>query len=202
MTAQIRLLVLALTLAYCVLFGPATAIAGSDRSHRLPRLKPPRPRLHRHHAPRLAASQTLGVHAVRFARRLLGVPYRYGGDSPSGGFDCSGFVRYVYAHLGMSLPHSSFADFGLGKRVPRGSLRPGDLVFFDGVGHVGMYVGGGRFIHAPRAGSHVQVTSLDEPWYRASYDGARRLLAPKPRAGRRRHSWRSVQVRAPRLRMF
>ena len=57
------------------------------------------------------------------------------------------------------------------------SLRPGDLVFFDGVGHVGMYVGGGRFIHAPHTGTDVQVTSLDDPWYRASYDGARRLVA-------------------------
>ena len=123
---------------------------------------------------------------MRFARRLLGVPYRYGGDSPSGGFDCSGFVRYVYAHLGLRLPHSSYADFGLGRRVERAALRPGDLVFFDGVGHVGMYVGGGRFIHAPHTGTHVQVTSLSDPWYRATYDGARRLL-PQPLSPRQVH---------------
>jgi cell wall-associated NlpC family hydrolase len=214
MTGQIRLLVLALTLGYCVLFVSGNAIAGVERNHRLPRVKPHRPRLHRPHAPRLAARQALGVRAAQFARRLLGVPYRWGGETPAGGFDCSGFVRYVYAHFGMSLPHSSYSDFDLGKRVSRGSLRPGDLVFFDGIGHVGMYVGGGRFIHAPHTGSHVQLTSLEEPWYRTTYDGARRLLAPKsnlsrprllppkPRRGRHHHSRPSVQIRVPRLRLF
>jgi cell wall-associated NlpC family hydrolase len=210
MPGQIRLILLVLTLAYCTVFGPGQAIAGSDRSHRLPfpRLKPHRPRLHRANAPRIQAHQALGVRAVQFARRLLGVPYRWGGDSPSGGFDCSGFVRYVYAHFGLSLPHSSYADFDLGRRVSRGSLRPGDLVFFDGVGHVGMYVGGGRFIHAPHTGTSVQVTSLDEPWYRSSYDGARRLLFPRPkhRATKPKPSprevLRSVKVHVPRLRVF
>ena len=145
---------------------------------------------------------------MQFARRFLGVPYRWGGDSPSGGFDCSGFVRYVYGHFGRSLPHSSYADFDLGRRVSRGSLRPGDLVFFDGVGHVGMYVGGGRFIHAPHTGTSVQVTRLDEPWYRSSYDGARRLVfpRPKPRVARPKQSprdaLRSVRIRVPRLRVF
>jgi cell wall-associated NlpC family hydrolase len=112
---------------------------------------------------------------VQFARRLLGIPYRWGGDSPSSGFDCSGLVRYVYAHFGLSLPHSSYADFGLGTRVSRGALRPGDLVFFDGVGHVGMYVGGGRFIHAPHTGDHVRVSSLAGGWYAEHYDGATRV---------------------------
>jgi len=203
MSGQLRLILLVLTLAYCTLFGPGQAIAGADRSHRLPRLKPHRPRLHRPHAPRLVQPQALGVRAVQFARRLLGVPYRWGGDSPSG-FDCSGFVRYVYAHFGLSLPHSSYADFGLGRQVSRGSLRPGDLVFFDGVGHVGMYVGGGRFIHAPHTGTSVQVTSLAEPWYSSSYDGARRFFSPrrpkaKPSPG---EALRSVRIRVPRLRVF
>ena len=210
MPGQIRLILLVLTLAYCTLYGPGQAIAGSDRSHRLPRLKPHRPRLHRSHAPRLAAPQALGVRAVQFARRLLGVPYVWGGDSPSGGFDCSGFVRYVYAHFGLSLPHSSYADFDLGRRVSRGSLRPGDLVFFDGVGHVGMYVGGGRFIHAPHTGTDVQVTSLSEPWYSSSFDGARRLFSPRskprPRPAKAklgpREALRSVRIHVPRLRVF
>jgi cell wall-associated NlpC family hydrolase len=206
MSGQIRLILLVLTLAYCTLFGPAQAIAGSDRSHRLPRLKPHRPRLHRPHAPRLAQPQAVGVRAVQFARRLLGVPYRWGGDSPTGGFDCSGFVRYVYAHFGLSLPHSSYGDFDLGRRVSRGSLRPGDLVFFDGVGHVGMYVGSGRFIHAPHTGTSVQVTSLDEPWYRSSYDGARRFFSPRrPKARPKpspREALRAVRIRVPHLRVF
>jgi hypothetical protein len=209
MSAQIRLILLVLALAYCTLFGPGQALGGSARSHGIPRLKPHRPRLHRSHAPRLAAPQALGVRAVEFARRLLGTPYRWGGDSPSGGFDCSGFVRYVYAHFGVSLPHSTYADFDLGRRVSRGGLRPGDLVFFDGVGHVGMYVGGGRFIHAPHTGTSVQVTSLDEPWYSAAYDGARRLFRPRPEPRRRarpkpspREVLRSVRVRVPRLQGF
>ncbi len=199
MTGQIRLLLLVLTLAYCAAFGPGQALAGWRLDHRVPRLKPHRPRLHRHHVPRLRGPEAAGVRAVRYARRMLGVPYRYGGDSPSGGFDCSGFVRYVYAHLGFRLPHSSYADFGLGRRVERSALRPGDLVFFDGVGHVGMYVGGGRFIHAPHTGTHVQVTSLNDPWYRATYDGARRLL-PQPLSPRQVLG--KVRIRVPRLRLF
>ena len=91
-----------------------------------------------------------------FARHLLGVPYRYGGARPATGFDCSGFVRYVYGHFGVSLPHSSFADFWRGRRVGRWQLKPGDLVFFDGAGHVGIYVGHGRFIHAPHTGTVVR----------------------------------------------
>jgi len=117
---------------------------------------------------------TIGLRAVSFARHLLGVRYRYGGASPSSGFDCSGLVRFVYAHFGIALPHSSYADFDLGHRVSRGALRPGDLVFFDGLGHVGMYVGGGRFIHAPHTGTRVEIDSLTG-WYAGRYDGARRV---------------------------
>jgi cell wall-associated NlpC family hydrolase len=199
MTAQIRLLLLVLTLVYCALFVPAGAFARWGGDHSLVRFKPHRPRLHRAHVPRLQGPEAVGVRAVRFARRLLGVPYRYGGDSPGGGFDCSGFVRYVYAHFGFRLPHSSYADFGLGKRIERRALRPGDLVFFDGIGHVGMYVGDGRFIHAPHTGTHVQMTSLDDPWYRATYDGARRLL-PQPRTPRQ--VLRRARIHLPSLRLF
>ena len=95
--------------------------------------------------------------------------------SPATGFDCSGFVRFIYARFGLDLPHSSYGDYDLGVRVSARALRPGDLVFFDGVGHVGMYVGDGRFIHAPHSGTNVQVTSLSDPWYRATYVGARRV---------------------------
>ena len=112
---------------------------------------------------------------VRFARHFLGVPYSYGGTSPRSGFDCSGFTRFVYAHFGIALPHYSGAQFALGHRVPRARLRPGDLLFFDGLGHVGLYVGHGRFIHAPHTGTRVSIASLDG-WYAGQYDGARRLL--------------------------
>jgi len=121
-----------------------------------------------------AHAATVGLRAVRFARHLLGVPYSYGGSSPSSGFDCSGFVRFVYAHFGVELPHSSYADFGVGRRVARSALRPGDLVFFDGRGHVGMYVGNGRFIHAPHTGTRVEIDSLSG-WYAGRFDGARRV---------------------------
>jgi len=112
---------------------------------------------------------------VRFARHYLGVPYTYGGTSPRSGFDCSGFTRFVYAHFGIALPHYSGAQFGMGRRVSRARLRPGDLLFFDGLGHVGLYVGEGRFIHAPHTGTRVSITTLSG-WYAGRYDGARRLL--------------------------
>ncbi|HWE81208.1 MAG TPA: C40 family peptidase [Gaiellaceae bacterium] len=184
MTAQLRLILLVLVLAYSVAFGAAGSFGAPGKrgpaSHRLKQ----GPRPNRRRAAAATARSTddsVGDRAVRFARKLLGTPYRWGGDSPSTGFDCSGFVRFVYAHFGVELPHSSYGDFDLGKRVGRGALKPGDLVFFDGVGHVGMYIGNDRFIHAPHSGTDVQVTSLSESWYQASYDGARRLFRPARR---------------------
>ncbi len=105
----------------------------------------------------------------------LGVPYVWGGASPSG-FDCSGLVMWAYAQVGVSLPHSSYAQYGYGVPVSRDQLQPGDLVFFDGLGHVGIYIGGGQFVHAPHTGDVVKVSSLDEAWYSAAYVGARRIL--------------------------
>ncbi len=115
-----------------------------------------------------------GARVVGFARRLIGTRYAYGGSTPRSGFDCSGFVRYVYGHFGVSLPHSSYAQFDRGRRVALSSLRPGDLVFFDGLGHVGMYIGNGRFIHAPRSGTRVRIETL-AGWYGSRFSGARRL---------------------------
>jgi peptidoglycan DL-endopeptidase CwlO len=80
----------------------------------------------------------------------------------------------VYAHFGVTLPHSSYAQFGDGRRVARQSLRPGDLVFFDGLGHVGLYVGNGRFIHAPHTGTRVRIEKLGG-WYSSRFAGARRF---------------------------
>jgi peptidoglycan DL-endopeptidase CwlO len=110
---------------------------------------------------------------VAIAEQYLGVPYRWGGASPSG-FDCSGLVMYVFAQVGVSLPHSSYAQYGMGSPVSRDQLQPGDLVFFDGLGHVGIYVGGGSFIHAPHTGDVVRISSLSG-WYASSYVGARRI---------------------------
>jgi cell wall-associated NlpC family hydrolase len=108
--------------------------------------------------------------------QYLGVPYVWGGESPSG-FDCSGLVAYVYAQIGISLPHYTVAqwDYPGAIYVPRSELEPGDLVFFDGLGHVGIYIGGGQFIHAPHTGTVVQISDLNSGWYAANYDGARRI---------------------------
>jgi cell wall-associated NlpC family hydrolase len=110
---------------------------------------------------------------VAIAERYLGVPYRWGGASPSG-FDCSGLVMYVYSQVGVSLPHSSYSQYGMGSPVSRGDLQPGDLVFFDGLGHVGIYVGGNSFIHAPHTGDVVKISSISG-WYSSTYVGARRI---------------------------
>lgn len=117
--------------------------------------------------------RALGQRAVRIARRLLGVPYRWGGASPSTGFDCSGLVQYVYGKLGFHLPHYTIGQFRYGRGVHRSRLRPGDLLFFSGLSHVGLYVGRGRFIDAPHSGAVVRVNSLATS--ASSFVGARRL---------------------------
>jgi peptidoglycan DL-endopeptidase CwlO len=111
--------------------------------------------------------------AVGIAMQYLGTPYVYGGSSPSG-FDCSGFVMFVYAQLGVSLPHNAAAQYGYGTPVDRSQLAPGDLVFFNGLGHNGIYVGGGSFIHSPHTGDVVKISSMSG-WYTSTYVGARRL---------------------------
>ena len=107
---------------------------------------------------------------VGIAMRYLGVPYVWGGASPSG-FDCSGLTMCVYAQVGVSLPHSSYAQYGMGVAVPQSDLQPGDLVFFYGLGHVGIYIGGGQYIHAPHTGDVVKISTLG-----SGYVGARRIL--------------------------
>ena len=104
-------------------------------------------------------ASTLGGQAVAIAERYLGVPYVWGGASPSG-FDCSGLTMYVYSQLGVSLPHNAAAQYYALPHVSEGDLQPGDLVFFDGLNHVGIYIGGGSIIHAPHTGTVVQISSL------------------------------------------
>jgi cell wall-associated NlpC family hydrolase len=109
---------------------------------------------------------------VGIALQYLGIPYVWGGSSPSTGFDCSGFTSYVFAQVGVSLPHHAASQYGYGTPVPYDQLAPGDLVFFSGLGHVGIYIGGGQFVHAPHTGDVVKISSLGG---HGSYVGARRL---------------------------
>ena len=181
MTSKLRLILFCLALAASLLVAPAQGLAARAKAQVYRQALRESWFANAHWFARKQRAETraqarplLGVRAVRYARRLVGIPYSWGGSSPRSGFDCSGFVRFVYQHFGVELPHSSYADFNVGRRVTRGALRPGDLVFFDGRGHVGMYVGNGRFIHAPHNGTRVQISPLTG-WYAGRYDGARRL---------------------------
>ena len=118
---------------------------------------------------------------VRTARTFIGVPYLWGGDSADEGFDCSGFTMAVYQYNGLLLPHSSRDQSGMGNPVSRGNLEKGDLVFFNTnnsgkVSHVGVYIGSGRFIHAPGRGKKIGIESLDSKYYSTHYAGGRSLL--------------------------
>ncbi|MDQ3038221.1 MAG: C40 family peptidase [Pseudomonadota bacterium] len=132
--------------------------------------------------PRAGAGDPGRANAVLMrAISLVGTPYRYGGNTPEGGFDCSGLVTYVYRDmLDLRLPRTSreLAQ-AQGPRIAMAQLAGGDLVFFgegDEVSHVGIYVGEGRFVHAPNAGGTVRLDHLDASWWRDHYSGARRLL--------------------------
>jgi len=161
----------ALLLALVIAFLPSAGIAagsgqGEHRTAAPVARRTPRHRLRRRIVP-------LGERAVAVARHWIGVPYRWGGASPNG-FDCSGLVMAAYARFGVSLPHNAAALWNVGRPVPRSRLRPGDLLFFAGLGHVAMYVGSGRMIHAPESGDHVRIVPL-AGLYGERFIGARRV---------------------------
>lgn len=116
------------------------------------------------------------------ALSLTGVDYKYGGRSPETGFDCSGFVSYVFKHAAqISLPPSARTISEMGKAVKRDDLQPGDLVFFNTLrsafSHVGIYLGNNQFIHAPHVGSQVRVDSMDDRYWKLRFSGAKRYEA-------------------------
>ena len=117
------------------------------------------------------ASQVIAI-----SMQYLGIPYVWGGSSPSTGFDCSGLTTYVFAQIGISLPHHAASQYNYGVPVSREDLQPADLVFFNGLGHMGMYIGGGQFIHAPHTGDVVKISSIYDSWYASTWVGARRVL--------------------------
>jgi len=112
--------------------------------------------------------------AAALALDYIGVPYLWGGATPAG-FDCSGLVTYVFAQLGIQLPHFAAAQYTYGVAVPRDQLQPGDLVFFDNLDHVGIYIGANEIVNAPHTGAYVRIDNLSEPWYANRYVGARRI---------------------------
>ena len=112
-------------------------------------------------------------HVVGIALQYLGIPYVWGGSSPSTGFDCSGFTSYVFAQVGVSLPHHAASQYGYGTPVSYDQLAAGDLVFFSGLGHVGIYIGSDQFVHAPHSGDVVRISYLSER--SGSFVGGRRL---------------------------
>ena len=120
-----------------------------------------------------------GDKAAGFAAKMVGKPYRYGGESPSSGFDCSGLVHYSFRQAGVAVPRTTAAQLRASQPV-RGPMRRGDLLFFDQDGkkksHVGIYLGHGRFVHAPSSGKRVRTDSLDSRYWKKHLDEVRRLL--------------------------
>ncbi len=168
-SSRIRLPVLSLVVALgAAWFLPGGAAAGDGRqaipvvtSERTPDIPVP----------------TRAELAMRYALDAVGTPYRWGGESPSSGFDCSGLVRWAYGRVGVDLPHSSYALYGEGHRVREGNMEPGDILFFEGLGHVGLYLGSGRMVHAPQTGRNVEIVRLGSTNYGTRLIGARRVAA-------------------------
>ena len=119
--------------------------------------------------------------AAGSALKMVGRPYHFGGASPSSGFDCSGLVYYSYRQAGLTLPHNTERQRVSGKHIQKAELRRGDLIFFDQEGkknsHVGIYLGDGKFVHAPSSGKHVRSDRLDSPYWKKHFSEARRVSA-------------------------
>jgi cell wall-associated NlpC family hydrolase len=119
------------------------------------------------------------------ALNMIGVRYRWGGSSPDSGLDCSGFVRYVFQDtLGMALPRRAEEMSRVGEKVRMADLKPGDLVFFNTMrrtfSHVGIYIGGNKFVHSPSTGSTIRVDNLDDGYWEKRFTGARRIETAFP----------------------
>jgi cell wall-associated NlpC family hydrolase len=130
--------------------------------------------------PQLTNWQAKAQEVLINALSLTGIKYKYGGNSPESGFDCSGFVRYVFSQAAnLTLPPTARAISQIGKTVKRDELQPGDLVFFNTLksafSHVGIYVGDNKFVHAPRAGGAVRVENMQTSYWASRFDGAQRL---------------------------
>ena len=129
-------------------------------------------------APAAKRSAHPGERIAQLASNLIGTPYRYGGDHPAEGFDCSGLVFFTHRQANLRIPRTSRDQYRAARPVTLGEARPGDLVFFrdqSKLSHVGIYLGGQRFMHAPASGRAVSVARLDAPYYRQHLVGLGRL---------------------------
>ena len=128
---------------------------------------------------RSSGSQDEAGDLIMNAMSLIGLSYRFGGNSPTQGLDCSGFMQYIFKRsMGITLPRTSAEMATVGQQVDRANLKPGDMVFFGGggrVSHVGMYIGNDRFIHAPRTGRDIEITSMNGTYWKNRYITARRV---------------------------
>src|SRR5690349_15034634 len=115
--------------------------------------------------------QEMRDHVALDALQQIGVPYVWGGATPQG-FDCSGLVMWLYAKYGVELPHFAASQYHMGPQITKAELRPGDLVFFHDLGHVGMYIGNGWVVHAPHTGDFVRMAPFSMGWFQATYVGA------------------------------
>ena len=175
MPNPLRRALLALAVA-AIVFSCATAGANSELRAAVKRPAPTSP-------PHRAATRTrkpkpkptLGERAASIALRAVGVPYRWGGISPASGFDCSGLVYWAYGRIGIALPHSSYALYRVGRGVARSRMQAGDVLVFSGLGHVGLYVGRGRMVHAPHSGARVEIVRLGGSQYGSRIVSVRRI---------------------------
>jgi cell wall-associated NlpC family hydrolase len=151
---------------------PAAAATESSRSEASSSTLRLNRTLRRHYQLRQRWEISQRRRVVKLALHQVGIPYAWGGTSRSG-FDCSGLVRWVYSNLGVSLPHYTVTQFHHGFSVRRRALKPGDLVFFNGLRHVGLYIGHGDVVHAPHTGTRVSVAPLSRV---GGFAGARRLI--------------------------
>jgi cell wall-associated NlpC family hydrolase len=131
------------------------------------------------------STSTQAGQALAFAFKQLGCPYSYGSAGPcSTGFDCSGLVSSAWASAGISIPRTTYSEWAALPHVSQSSLQPGDLLFYNGIGHVAIYVGGGMMIDAPSAGQPVRELAMNTDWYAQTFDGAARPLSPGGKASR------------------
>ena len=130
-------------------------------------------------ATRVESAPGSGERAADNALKMVGKPYRYGGTSPSSGFDCSGLVQFSFRQAGIALPRSTEDQHRATTRIRTSSIKRGDLLFFDELGkkksHVAIYLGNGRFVHAPSSGKHVRTDTLDSPYWKKHLSEARRV---------------------------